>query len=91
MCDVWNVDVTRWWLPNDEGYPPIIHAIRQFIDYRARAPHDTASEDLRDMKGLFNALSLDDASDAKSRGTGTDSDHPEWGPDVRCCTRVVRT
>lgn len=75
MTGKWGADVSRWWLPNDEGFPPIIQAIREFIEFRARAPKDTVSEDLRDMKGLFTALTLDDSDNQREgRGTGTDSD-----------------
>ncbi|GAB7357660.1 hypothetical protein MBLNU459_g0152t2 [Dothideomycetes sp. NU459] len=82
MTGIWGVDVTRWWLPNDEGYPPILQSIREFSDYRARIPEDTVATDLRDMKGLFNALSLDtDSADRESRGTGTDSDQFDFGLD----------
>ena len=35
MSDIWGVDVTGWWLPNDEGYPPVLRALRDFIDFRA--------------------------------------------------------
>lgn len=73
MSDVWNEDVTRWWLPNEEGYPPILRSIREFIDYRTRVPQDTASEDLRDMKGLFSAMSMEDSDtkDKESKSSGT--------------------
>lgn len=74
MTGVWGVDVMRWWLPNDEGFFPILQAVRGFIEYRARVPQDTVQSDLRDMKGLFSALQLDD-TDAKtgSGGPATDS------------------
>lgn len=82
MTGIWGVDVTRWWLPNDEGYLPVLQAIREFGDYRARIPADSVATDLRDMKGLFNALSLEgDSADRESRGTGTDSDQFDYGLD----------
>ena len=76
MTEVWGVDVMRWWLPNDEGYFPILQAVREFIDYRARVPADTVQSDLRDMKGLFSALQLDETETKTSVGSqaGTDSD-----------------
>lgn len=72
MSDMWNEDVTRWWLPNDEDFPPIIQEIRQFIEFRAQIPKDTVSEDLRDMRGLFNTLSMEDSDTPRSRGTDSD-------------------
>lgn len=78
MTGVWGVDVMRWWLPNDEGYFPILQAVREFIDYRARVPQDNVQSDLRDMKGLFSALQLDDTDSKKGTGSqgGTDSSDP---------------
>jgi hypothetical protein len=50
----------HWWLPNDEGYPPIIRSIRNFVEERTSAAIDLSEEDLRDMKQIFAALNLDD-------------------------------
>jgi hypothetical protein len=69
MTGIWGVDVMRWWLPNDEGYFPILQAVREFIDYRARVPQDTMQTDLRDMKGLFSALQLDDTDSIATRNS----------------------
>ena len=66
MTGEWGVDVTRWWFPNDEGCPPIIRSIKNFIEERTTAPRDQTSEDLRDMKGLFNSLSIADSPDRAS-------------------------
>lgn len=70
MTGEWGVDVTRWWFPNDEGCPPIIRSIKNFIEERTTAPRDQTSEDLRDMKGLFNSLSIADSPDRASPPTG---------------------
>lgn len=66
MSDVWGVDVTHWWLPNDEGYPQVVRSIRDFIDYRARIPADEMSAHVRDMSGIFRSLDLE------SEGTPTE-------------------
>jgi len=83
MSDAWNEDVTRWWLPEDEGppCPPILQHIREFIDYRATIPQDTLTEDVRDMKGLFNAMSIEDPEtrETKSTGTNTSEDTTDLG------------
>jgi len=50
----------HWWLPNDEGYPPIIRSIRKFVEERTSNPVDLPGEDLRDMKAIFASLKLDD-------------------------------
>lgn len=75
MADLWGEDVTRWWLPNDEGYPTIIRAIRDFIEYRARVPTDTLGVDVRDMSGIFRSMNIKEPSIHEDlKGTGTDSD-----------------
>jgi hypothetical protein len=50
----------HWWLPHDEGYPPIIRTIRKFVEERTSPAIDLPGEDLRDMKQIFSALKLDD-------------------------------
>lgn len=73
MTEDWGVDVTKWWLPNDEGCPPIIRSIKDFIQERTTAPKDQTSEDLRDMKGLFSSLSLADSPDRQSATAGLET------------------
>ncbi|OCL02839.1 hypothetical protein AOQ84DRAFT_303910 [Glonium stellatum] len=70
MTEEWGVDVTRWWFPNDEGCPPIIRSIKDFIEDRTTVPRDQTSEDLRDMKGLFSSLSIADSPDRGSPPSG---------------------
>ena len=67
--EVWGIDVNHWWLDNDEGFPPIIRAIRDFIEYRARVPEDTMEAHIRDMSGIFRGLNVEEGG-----STGTDSD-----------------
>ena len=50
--------MTGWWLPNDEGYPRIIRAIRAFIEFRVRVPPDAIGMDIRDMSGIFKQLNI---------------------------------
>lgn len=59
MSQVWGVDVHHWWLPNDEGFDPILRQIRDFIEYRTTPPKDRTSERLREMAGIFETLKLD--------------------------------
>jgi hypothetical protein len=66
MAQVWNADVSDWWLPNEEGHPPIIRHIREFIADRSATPRGPKEEDLLEMKGLYNALSLSNSSSPES-------------------------
>jgi hypothetical protein len=60
----------HWWLPNDEGYPPIIRSIRKFVEERTAPAKDLPSEDLRDMKAIFSSLNLDDATPSQPLNMG---------------------
>ena len=60
----------HWWLPENEGYPSIIRNIRQFVEDRSSAPKDMPTEDLRDMKAIFEKLNL---ADGVSSNSGVDS------------------
>lgn len=66
MSEAWGVDVTHWWLPNDDGYLPILQQIRAFIEYRTTPPQDRTSERLREMAGIFETLKLDKLDQAPS-------------------------
>jgi len=62
MSDLWGVDVTNWWLPNDEDYPPVVRALRDFISFRAESAAkepDAKDADVRDMAGIFKTMSLE--------------------------------
>jgi hypothetical protein len=59
MSEAWGVDVTHWWLPNDDGFLPILQQIRAFIEYRTTPPKDRSGERLREMAGIFETLKLD--------------------------------
>ncbi|KAI9878327.1 MAG: hypothetical protein M1830_001226 [Pleopsidium flavum] len=62
LSELWNIaGLHHWWLPNDEGYPPIIRSIRSFIEDRTMTPKDQPGEDLRDIKAILQKVSLDDS------------------------------
>ncbi len=54
----------HWWLPHDEGYPPIIRTIRKFVEDRTAPATNVVTKDLQDMKTIFASLRLDDGDDA---------------------------
>lgn len=65
-------DLLRWWLPNDDLYPPIVRRIRSFIEERTVKPRNQTSEDIRNMKAMFGKLNVDDSSkDSPGSATGT--------------------
>ncbi|KAF1980057.1 hypothetical protein BU23DRAFT_1417 [Bimuria novae-zelandiae CBS 107.79] len=58
----WGVGPSDWWLPGDEGCPPIIRSIKDFIQERTTAPKDEVSENLREMRGIFGTLTISNSS-----------------------------
>ncbi|KAF2235613.1 hypothetical protein EV356DRAFT_444829 [Viridothelium virens] len=60
MSRLWGVDVRNWWLPNDEGRPPILRATRDFVQARMSAPQDQFSRDVQDINGIFSSFDLED-------------------------------
>lgn len=61
MTDIWAVDVTGWWLPNNEGYPPIVRAVRDFAERGESMPQDSVATDIKEMSGIFRSLEVSDA------------------------------
>jgi hypothetical protein len=66
MAQAWNADVSDWWLPNEEGRPPLIKHIRHFIANRGTVPKGARQEDLMEMKGVFSQLNISDSSSPES-------------------------
>ncbi|KAH6607479.1 hypothetical protein Trco_003792 [Trichoderma cornu-damae] len=49
----------HWWLPNDEGFTPILQSIRSFADERNARAVNTQQVNLREVKHLFDKLILE--------------------------------
>lgn len=48
----------RWWLPNDEGFTPILQSVRAFADERNAAAVTAQQESLREVQHIFAKLQL---------------------------------
>ncbi|KAK4080398.1 hypothetical protein Trihar35433_1503 [Trichoderma harzianum] len=48
----------QWWLPNDEGFTPILKSVRGFADERNARAMNTQQVNLREVKHLFDKLIL---------------------------------
>lgn len=71
MAVLWNVpEVEHWWLPNEEGFLPILKEIRKLIEERVRKAKEVnrgkagEGDDLRDIKAIFSRMNV-------SGGTGS--------------------
>ncbi|KAJ4985884.1 C6 finger domain-containing protein [Stagonosporopsis vannaccii] len=81
MLESWGLEPSDWWLPNDEGCPPIIRSIKDFIRERSTAPKDQVSEDLKEMRGIFSSLNISD-SPGSDNMTITSNDSGTGGKSV---------
>ncbi|SPN99656.1 uncharacterized protein DNG_02508 [Cephalotrichum gorgonifer] len=48
----------RWWLPNDEGFTPILRSIREFADERNAVAVSAQMENIREVNHVFAKLQL---------------------------------
>lgn len=49
----------RWWLPDDEGFTPILRSLRHFADERSAIALTAQSERLRDVQHILDTMCLD--------------------------------
>jgi len=84
MLEMMGVGPSDWWLPNDESCPPIIRSIKDFIKERTQAPKDQVSDDLREMRGIFNSMTISDSPPSDNMtvtsgdGLGSTYGSPDW-------------
>jgi len=48
----------HWWLPNDEGFTPMLQTIRAFADDRNAAAASTQGENLRQIRHVFSKMDI---------------------------------
>lgn len=48
----------RWWLPNDDGFTPLLQEIRVFADERNAAATATQPERIGEIRRVFAKLQL---------------------------------
>lgn len=53
----------RWWLPNDEGYTPVLRAVRSLADERNAAAINAQQENLREVRHIFAKLDMSEKGD----------------------------
>ncbi|RFN51264.1 transcription factor [Fusarium flagelliforme] len=56
----------QWWLPNGEGFSPVLQEIRNFADERNAAAVTAQQESLREVRHIFAKMSLMDDANAPS-------------------------
>lgn len=66
----------QWWLPNNEGFTPILQAVRAFADERNATAVSAQTENLREIRHIFAKMELggsegSPADDLMGGGSGT--------------------
>lgn len=50
----------RWWLPDDEGFTPLLQNIRAIADERNAMAVSTQREGLQQMRSVFSRMQIGD-------------------------------
>lgn len=63
----------RWWLPNDEGFSPLLQSVRAIADERNAMAVSTQRESLQQIRHVFSRMQLGhdydrDRDDGKGKG-----------------------
>lgn len=59
----------HWWLPHNEGFSPVLRAIRDFADERNAAAVTAQQESLREVRHIFAKLEISN-QDTEMTGKG---------------------
>lgn len=53
---------TRWWLPNDEGFPPLLQNIRAYADERNAMAATTQRDTVQQIRHVFSRMNIREAA-----------------------------
>ncbi|KAJ4300349.1 hypothetical protein N0V88_003022 [Collariella sp. IMI 366227] len=71
MAEIFNdQSCLRWWLPNDEGFSPLLQNIRAIADERNVMAASTQRENLQQIRHVFSRMQLGPQSDDSGKGKG---------------------
>ncbi|KAJ9424062.1 hypothetical protein QL093DRAFT_2563323 [Fusarium oxysporum] len=66
----------NWWLPNEEGFSPVLQEIRNFADERNAAAVTAQQESVREVRHIFAKMSLMDDANAPSSSSPDSASGP---------------
>jgi len=59
MAELFNdQSCVRWWLPNDEGFTPLLQSIRALADERNLMAASAQSETLQQIRHVFSRMQI---------------------------------
>lgn len=84
----------RWWLPDGEGFTPILKNLRMFADERNATAVTAQTENLREIRHIFETMRLAGSMDSPAttmtddgteqhqhqQSTGKGKGPADWGP-----------
>ncbi len=72
MAELFNDEsCLRWWLPNDEGFGPLLQSVRAIADERNAMAASTQRESLQQIRHVFSRMQIgDDDGSAPAGGKG---------------------
>jgi hypothetical protein len=73
----------QWWLPNGEGFSPVLQEIRNFADERNAAAVTAQQESLREVRHIFAKMSLMDDANAPSSSSHATTSKTEKNPPAK--------
>lgn len=60
----------QWWLPNNEGFSPILQSVRAFADERNVTAVSAQIENLREIRHIFAKLQIGEGGGSSGSGGG---------------------
>ncbi len=71
----------RWWLPNDEGFSPVLKSVRALADERNATLVSAQTENLREIRHVFSKMQLGGGADDGSQTRESDHGSTSSGKD----------
>ena len=86
MAELFNdPSCAQWWLPNNEGFSPILQSVRAFADERNVTAVSAQTENLREIRHIFAKLQIGEGGSSGSGGreggasAAADTESPHTG------------
>lgn len=74
MAELFNdQSCVRWWLPNDEGFSPLLQNIRALAEERNAMALSTQKESLKQIRNIFSRMQIRPEGTQTESGDGTRS------------------
>lgn len=80
MAELFNdPSCVQWWLPNNEGFSPILQSVRAFADERNVTAVSAQTENLREVRHIFAKLQIGEGGAGGAGGAAADAGSQQAG------------